>query len=110
MYACVVGDGRNGADTLEYDDYPVGSDRLRDRIERHNAVPGDGRTHWEFYRDCETADVDEETLETLRAVTERYEEVAYAADAVGTDAARSTIETIESLVDESTGATPGGGD
>lgn len=31
--ACVVGDGRNGADTLEYDDYPVGSDRLRDRIE-----------------------------------------------------------------------------
>ncbi|QLH76858.1 DUF4129 domain-containing protein [Halosimplex rubrum] len=88
----------------------VGYAALRDRIERRNAVPGDGRTHWEFYRDCEAADVDEETLETLRAVTERYEQVAYAAEGVGTDAARSTIETVDSFVDESTGTTPGGSD
>jgi len=88
----------------------VGYAALRERIERRGAVPSDGRTHWEFYRDCEAADVDEATLETLRTVTERYEQVAYAADAVGAEAARRTLDAVESLVDESAGPDPGGSD
>ncbi|WP_436911275.1 hypothetical protein [Halosimplex marinum] len=88
----------------------VGYAALRARIERRDTVPGDGRTHWEFYRDCEAADVDETTLETLRTVTERYEEVAYAADGVGVDAAQSTLQEVESLVDGSAGPDPGGSD
>ncbi|WP_123538120.1 hypothetical protein [Halosimplex salinum] len=85
----------------------VGYAALRHRIERQGAVPGDGRTHWEFYRDCRDADLDAETLDALRDVTERYERVAYAAGAVDADAARATLDRIESFVDGSLPDGPG---
>jgi hypothetical protein len=79
----------------------VGYAALRRRVERESGASGDGRTHWEFYRDCREAGLDEATLTTLRSVTERYERVAYAADGVTAETARTTLEEVESLVDGS---------
>ncbi|MFB6150815.1 MAG: hypothetical protein ABEJ40_03325 [Haloarculaceae archaeon] len=75
---------------------------LRRALESRAPPSADRRTHWEFYRDCRGADLDDETVSALREVTERYERVVYAGGAVDASAARATLERVAALVDEPT--------
>jgi len=82
---------------------------VRQRL-RGDLPPSDEpRTHWEFYRDCRDAELDEEAVSTLREVTERYEQVVYATESVSAEAAATTLDRVAALVDETpTSRTDGG--
>lgn len=77
----------------------VGYAALRRHLEEREVDAAGDRTHWEFYRDCRDADLDEETLGALRDATEQYERAVYAADSLSSSAARETLAGIAALVD-----------
>ena len=73
---------------------------VRQRLQADLPPTDERRTHWEFYRDCRDAGVDEEAVSTLREVTERYEQIVYATEPVSAEAAAATLDRVAALVDE----------
>jgi hypothetical protein len=54
-------------------------------------------THWEFLEACRRAGLDDEGLDALEALTETYEQAAFAPTAVDSERARAAIERGRSL-------------
>lgn len=70
--------------------YGAGREALGERVE---ATPD--ATHWEFYETCREAGLDEEELEAVRVLTERYETAAYAPEPIDAQDARDAIAAAE---------------
>ncbi|MDL0119419.1 DUF4129 domain-containing protein [Halobacterium salinarum] len=60
----------------------------------------DAQTNWEFYRSV-VDEVNSETASTIRAVTETYEEAVYAGSSPGVDDARSVVEAVREIAEDS---------
>ncbi|WP_340099011.1 DUF4129 domain-containing protein [Salinibaculum salinum] len=50
-----------------------------------------GQTHWEWYAAWNTADLNSETLDALRELTELYEQAAFAPDSIDDERARRAL-------------------
>ena len=55
-------------------------------------------THWEFYRDCASADLDEETVDRLGGLTALYERATFSEETVPSQDAESAIASVKHLV------------
>lgn len=55
-------------------------------------------THWEFYRDCASADLDEETVDRLGELTALYERATFSEETVPSQDAESAIASVKHLV------------
>ena len=56
-----------------------------------------GSTHWEWYAACERAGLDGERLDTVRKLTEWYEQAAFAPETLDSDSARSALTSADSF-------------
>jgi hypothetical protein len=67
---------------------------VRRRLAARFDVPA-GRTHWEFYRECEGAVLDEDTIDVLERLTEAYEGAAYAPGDFSEPEVAALLDTVE---------------